>query len=152
MEPSVRADKTETADCLFGFRSSNVKICKSGEFIILMILFLGRKRLWNFQRPTNHRFHGVLSEGHGQALSRAFLWCSTTRVLMSWNAPDPFTHKPLWIPACGFLLVRHPKVVYELLKGTTTDFLYVLNIIALNTNGQQQGDLTEFVQPFLLLF
>lgn len=70
-------------------------------------------------------------------------------------APDPFTHKPLWIPACGSLLVRQQatrtQAVYELLKGTTTDFLYIINMITLNTNGQQRDDLTEFVQSILLL-
>lgn len=65
---------------------------------------------------------------------------------MTWNAPapDPFTHKPLWIPACGSQLLRQQaaqtQAVYELVKGTPTDFLHVMNRIILNTNGEQHGD------------
>lgn len=73
-------------------------------------VFLGRKRLWDFQRPADHWFHRLLPKGHGPALSGALLWRSHTWMLMSWTAPTTsssrFPRQNLPLNSCGCLLVQ----------------------------------------------
>lgn len=129
-------------------------------FTVLVTLSLGRKRLWNFQRPSDHRFHGLLSEGHGQALSGTFLWCSTTRILMPWAAPAPapdpcprplYPQTPLnaclWASAGTTTSPLKPRLIFSCWKVALLIFsMLLICLLTWNTNGQQQGYLTELGQ------
>lgn len=135
----------------------NAMMCKTEKFtgcwsalIILMMLFLGRKWLWDFQRPKNHRFHSLLPDGHGQALSGALLWWSSTSMqwcpeLFPLPASIPFTplNSSLW-PSADTTSNWNPGCSW------TTDrchywFFSILLTWPQDADVRLKADFTEFV-------